>query len=167
MENPFWQALNVIADMMLLNLLTLLCCVPVITAGAALTAMNDMVIRIVRQEENGILKGYGRAFRQNLKNGILFGLILLAAAGLLYFDYLCALTYAPIFRHAEECGGSGGGILPTDPRDDLFYDGFLAVVHPLLAVRNAGSVPVWVLTALLCLRPADAEDVYAAGRREE
>ena len=79
MENPFWQGLSVIADMMLLNLLTLLCCVPVITAGAALAAMNDMVIRIVRQEENGILKGYGRAFRQNLKNGILFGLILLAA----------------------------------------------------------------------------------------
>ena len=99
MENPFWQALNVIADMMLLNLLTLLCCAPLITAGAALTAMNDMVIRIVRQEESGILKGYGRAFRQNLKNGILFGLILLAAAGLLYFDYLCALTYAPIFRY--------------------------------------------------------------------
>ena len=99
MENPFWQGLSVIADMMLLNLLTLLCCVPVITAGAALTAMNDMVIRIVRQEESGILKGYGQAFRQNLKNGILFGLILLAAAGLLYFDYLCALTYAPIFRY--------------------------------------------------------------------
>ena len=76
MENPFWQALNVIADMMLLNLLTLLCCAPLITAGAD-----------------------GRAFRQNLKNGILFSLILLAAAGLLYFDYLCALTYAPIFRY--------------------------------------------------------------------
>ena len=99
MENPFWQALNVIADMMLLNLLTLLCCAPVITVGAALTAMNDVVIRIIRQEESSILKGYGQAFRQNLKNGILFGLILLVAAGLLYFDYLCALTYVPIFRY--------------------------------------------------------------------
>ena len=56
MENPFWQALNVIADMMLLNLLTLLCCAPVITVGAALTAMNDVVIRIIRQEESSILK---------------------------------------------------------------------------------------------------------------
>ena len=99
MENPFWQALSVIADMMLLNLLTLLCCAPVVTAGAALTAMNDMVIRIARQEESGILRGYGRAFRQNLKNGILFGLILLLAEALLYFDYLCALTYAPVFRY--------------------------------------------------------------------
>jgi len=99
MDNPFWQALSVVADMMLLNLLTLLCCVPVITVGAAFTAMNAVVIRILRQEENGILKSYGRAFRENLKKGGLFGLILLVAAGLLYFDYLCALAYAPVFRY--------------------------------------------------------------------
>ena len=99
MENPFWQGLSVIADMMFLNLVTLLCCVPIVTAGAALTAMNDVVIRIIRQEEGGILKSYGRAFRANLKNGILFGLILLAAMGLLYVDYLCALAYAEMFRY--------------------------------------------------------------------
>ena len=99
MENPLWQALSVVSDMIILNLLTLLCCVPVITLGAAFTAMNDVVIRIIRQEESGILKNYGAAFRQNLKKGILFGLMLLVAAGLLGFDYLCALTYAPMFRY--------------------------------------------------------------------
>ncbi len=99
MENPFWQGLSVVADMLLLNLLTLLCCVPVITMGAAFTAMNDVVIHIIRREDNGILKSYGRAFRQNLTKGILYGLIVLAAAGLLYFDYLCALAYAPVFRY--------------------------------------------------------------------
>lgn len=99
MENPFWQGLSVIADMLLLNLLTLLCCAPLITMGTALAAMNDVVIHIVNQEGSGILKSYGRAFRQNLKNGILLSLILLAAIGLLYFDYLCALTYAPVFRY--------------------------------------------------------------------
>ena len=100
MENPLWQALSVVADMLLLNLLTLLCCLPVVTLGPAFTAMNDVVIRIFRQEESGILKNYGRAFRQNLKKGILFGLLLLTAAGLLYFDYLCALTFVPMFRYA-------------------------------------------------------------------
>ena len=99
MENPFWQGLSVIADMMLLNLLTLLCCVPVIPWGAAFTAMNDVVIRIIRQEENGILRGFGIALRQNLKKGILLGLLLLAAIVLLYFDYLCAEAYAPVFRY--------------------------------------------------------------------
>lgn len=99
MENPFWSALSVIADMMLLNLLTLLCCIPIVTMGAAFTALNDMVIHIVRQEEGSIVRGYGRSLRQNLRNGILFGLFLLLMIGLLYFDYLCALVYAPVFRY--------------------------------------------------------------------
>lgn len=99
MENPFWQGINVIADMMLLNLLTLLCSAPVFTMGAAFTAMNDMVIRIIRQEEGNIIRGYGRAFRKNLKKGCLFGILLLLAAALLYFDYLCSLAYAPMFRY--------------------------------------------------------------------
>lgn len=99
MENPFWQGLSVVADMLLLNLLTLLCSAPVFTMGAAMTAMNDVVIHITRQEGGGILQSFGRAFRQNLKRGCIFGLIVLAAAGLLYFDYLCALAYAPAFRY--------------------------------------------------------------------
>ena len=98
MDNPFWQGLSIVADMMMLNLLALLCSLPVVTLGAAFTAMNDVVIRIVRQEEGGIVRGFGKAFRQNLKNGCLFGLLLLAVMGILYFDYLCALTYAPVFR---------------------------------------------------------------------
>ena len=98
-ENPLMQGLSIVADMMVLNLLTLLCSVPIVTMGAALAAMNDVVIRIVRQEESGIVKSYGRAFRRNLKNGILFGLILIVAVLLLYIDYLCALAYAPVFRY--------------------------------------------------------------------
>ena len=99
MENPFWQGLSVIADMMLLNLMTLLCCAPLITRGAALIAMNDVVIRISRQEEGSIAKGYWKAFRSNLKKGSLSGLLLLLAAGILYFDYLSAVVYVPAFRY--------------------------------------------------------------------
>ncbi len=99
MENPFWQGVGVIADMMLLNLLTLLCSVFVFTMGAAFTAMNEVVIRIIRQEEGSIIRDYGSAFRKNLKKGSIFGLILIFAAVLLYFDYLCSLAYAPMFRY--------------------------------------------------------------------
>ena len=34
-DGPFMSLLTAIADMILLNLLTLFCCLPVITAGAA------------------------------------------------------------------------------------------------------------------------------------
>ena len=99
MENPLWQGLGVIADMVVLNLLTLLGSIPVVTMGAALTAMNDVVIRIVRQEEGSIFRGFWRAFRQNLKKGVPSGILILLAAGILYVDYLCALAFAPMLRY--------------------------------------------------------------------
>ena len=40
MDNPLMQALGILADLMVLNLLTIVCSLPVLTAGAALTALN-------------------------------------------------------------------------------------------------------------------------------
>ena len=93
------QGLSIVADMLILNLLTLICSLPLLTAGTALTAMNDVVIRVVRQEEGSIVRDYFRAVRSNFKNGLLFGLLLLIAGGLLYFDYLCARAYVPVMRY--------------------------------------------------------------------
>ena len=99
LENPLMQGLSTMADMLVLNLLALLCSLPLVTMGAAMTAMNDMVIHIVRQEERSLVRGFFRSFRQNLKSGIVFGLLLILATALLWFDYLCALTYAPPLRY--------------------------------------------------------------------
>lgn len=98
-ENPVMKALAVAADLLVLNILTLLCCLPVVTAGPALTAMNDILIHMVRKEEGYIIKPYFRSFAANFKKGLVMGLLFLAAAALLYFDYLAALTYAPMLRY--------------------------------------------------------------------
>ena len=98
MDNPVMSALGTAADLLILNLLTLLCCLPVVTAGAALTALNDLCIHLVRREEGSIVKGYFRSFRLNFKKGTLLGLLFLLAAALLYVDYLAALTYIPVMN---------------------------------------------------------------------
>ena len=98
MDNPFMRALSVAADLIVLNVLTLLCSLPVVTAGAAFTAMNDLLIHMVRGEEGYIVKPFFRSFAGNFKKGTLLGLLLLAAAAILYFDYLAALTYMPPLR---------------------------------------------------------------------
>ena len=43
-------------DMMWLNVLTLLCCLPIVTAGPALSAMHYVLYKIYRDEETGITK---------------------------------------------------------------------------------------------------------------
>ena len=40
LDSSLMQGLNKVADLMFLNLLTLLCCVPVVTAGASFTALH-------------------------------------------------------------------------------------------------------------------------------
>lgn len=99
MDNPFMQALSVAADLLAMNVLALLCCLPVITAGAGLTAMNDLAIHLTRQEETYLVKPFFRSFRDNWKQSTLLWLIFLAAAAILYFDYHAAAIYAPLFRY--------------------------------------------------------------------
>lgn len=90
MDNPVMRTLSMAADLMILNLLALLCCLPVVTAGAALTALNAAAIKIVRGEETTPVKDYFLAFRANFKKGTLLGLLLLVILAVLGVDALVA-----------------------------------------------------------------------------
>ena len=98
MENPVMRALAVACDLLLLNLLTLVCCVPVITGGASIAALYDIVIHIVRQEDDYLIRPFFRSFAGNLKQATLLWLLFLLAAALLVVDYLAAVSYIPALR---------------------------------------------------------------------
>jgi uncharacterized membrane protein YesL len=91
-DSPFMQALNRIADMMWLNILTLLCCLPIITIGPALTALHYMCLKMVRNEECYITKGYFKAFKDNFKQSFLLWLLLILVSGVLVGDYYIMRT---------------------------------------------------------------------------
>ena len=98
MENPVMRALSTTADLIVLNLLTILCGLPVVTVGAALTALNTAAIKIVRGEETAPVKDYFRAFRVNFKKGTVLGLIFLLVFAVLIVDYLAAGNAVSILR---------------------------------------------------------------------
>ena len=52
------RTLSVVADLIVLNLLTILCCLPVVTIGASLTALNATVMKILRSEETAPAKDF-------------------------------------------------------------------------------------------------------------
>ena len=99
MNNPFMRALGIAFDLIALNVLTLVCCIPIVTGGAAITAMNDIVIHTVRGEETYLIKPFFRSFKANFKKGTILWLMILVAAALLYFDYYAAVAYIPILRY--------------------------------------------------------------------
>ena len=99
MDNPLMRALSTAADLLVLNLLTLLCCLPLVTLGPSLTALADGCFRVAQEEGDTVAGDFLRAFRQSLRGSFPFGLFLLCAAALLYLDYLAAAAYIPIMRY--------------------------------------------------------------------
>jgi len=64
-DSPLMRFLSRVADMMLLNILWLLCCIPIVTAGAATTAMYHVTLKLAAGEEEGILKTFWRGLKTN------------------------------------------------------------------------------------------------------
>ena len=81
------KKLGVMADLLILNLVTLLCCLPIVTAGAAFTAMHYVLLKIVRGEEGYVLKTFFRAFRENLLQGTILWIIMVVIYAALFVDW--------------------------------------------------------------------------------
>lgn len=75
-----------VADLLILSLLTLICCLPVVTIGASLTALFYVTLKMVRDEESYIVRSFFKSFKQNFKQATIINLIMLVVAFLLYMD---------------------------------------------------------------------------------
>lgn len=88
-----------LADLMVLQLAFLLASLPVITAGAAFTAMHYVLLKIYRNQEGSIWKDFWSAFRANFRQAALLWLIYLGVFLLLYFDLrLIVVTDLPYLK---------------------------------------------------------------------
>lgn len=78
-------------DLIWLNLLTLLCCLPCVTIGASLTAMHYVLLKLYRDEESGITRAFFKSFRQNFLQAflteLLFAAVCYPLAIALYLSY--------------------------------------------------------------------------------
>ena len=74
-ENPVIAFLNKMADLILLNLIFLLCCIPVVTIGPAITALYAVSFRSVRYGDGYVIQTFFRSFKQNFKQSFVAGII--------------------------------------------------------------------------------------------
>lgn len=75
LDSPVMQALNKVADLIWLNILTMVCCIPIITVGAALTAQHYVVLKMVRNREGYITRSFFKSFKANFKQATCIWLI--------------------------------------------------------------------------------------------
>ena len=76
-DNCVMRALGKIGDKICLNVMWLICCIPIITIGASTTALYTVMLRMVKNEEGYIFRGFLKAFKSNFKQSTLIWLILL------------------------------------------------------------------------------------------
>ncbi len=88
LDSPLMQALNKMADLMWLNLLALLGCIPIITVGPSLTALHYMALKIARNEEGYIARGFFKSFKENFKQSTAIWLIQLFVILVLAGDFI-------------------------------------------------------------------------------
>ena len=88
LDSPVMNFLNKMADLIGLNLLAAICCIPIFTIGASMTALHYVALKIVRNEEGYIVKGFFKSFKENFKQATIIWLILLAVMFILLGDLI-------------------------------------------------------------------------------
>lgn len=85
-DNIIHIFLNKLGDIIVANLLFLVCCIPIITIGPALTALYHCMLRTVKGNNNGTTKTFFRAFKENFRQSLIVWLGLLAVGFILFLN---------------------------------------------------------------------------------
>lgn len=148
-DNPFFRWMGKLGDVVALNLLWLLCCLPIVTIGASTTALHYAARKMVTGESVKPASDFFRSFRLNFRQATLVWLALAALGVLvlvdLHFGFRTPGAMGNVFR--------GIGIVlsvlwlmemsfafPLLSRYEyrtgaLLYDAFrVAVTHPMLTI---------------------------------
>lgn len=76
-DNVVHICMNIIGDIVLANLLFILCSIPIITIGPSLTALYHCMLRTVKGNNNGTVKTFFRAFKDNFIQSLLIWILFL------------------------------------------------------------------------------------------
>ena len=90
LDSPIMRFLSKVCDLMILNVMCIICCLPIVTAGASITALYTITMKMVRGEESYIFKGFLKAFKENFKQSTIIWLIMAVLGIFVFVDYQAA-----------------------------------------------------------------------------
>ena len=165
-DSPLMITMAQITDCIFLSLLWLLCCFPVITAGASCAALYDSVYRAYRQGEKNSWGRFFSVFKRNLRPSLLPTLLFLGLLALIFKALIWAwngavlsgLSWAVFAAAALLCVLALGVLGLMFPVLSRFENSFLGLVKNtlFLALAKLPSTLIlgmlYALGILLCLR---------------
>lgn len=99
-DSPFMQKLVVVGNLAALNIVWMICCLPIFTIGAATTAMHSVIYKYISGTDDAVLQPFFKAFKQNFKQATALWLPVLVVIILLgidaFFLYTSAIGLEPL-----------------------------------------------------------------------
>ena len=86
-DNKFFEVLGKITDIIILNLLCIISCLPIITIEASVTATYFVALQMVRNEETYIIREFIKRFKENFIFSTKVWSIILIIGLVLSFDF--------------------------------------------------------------------------------
>lgn len=100
-DNKFFEALGKITDIVILNFLFIVSCIPIITIGASLSATYSVAMKMVRDEETYIIKAYVKRFKENFKDSTIVWILIMVVGSVLAIDlYISDMISSEVTRKA-------------------------------------------------------------------
>lgn len=86
-DSAYSQIMTKVFDIFWLSVISILCCIPVITIGASISSLYYVMLKLVRDEETAVTRNYFKAFKQNFLQSLPVTLLLLVIIGILTADF--------------------------------------------------------------------------------
>jgi len=96
-DNPVWRFVGRIWDLFILNLLWVICSIPIVTFGASTTAMYYCTLKIAKDRDSGgMFTMFFHSFKDNIRQSTIIWIIMAFIGGILFFDIRFFSFYSPI-----------------------------------------------------------------------
>ena len=93
MDNAFFRFMGKLFDVVALNLVFIIVCIPLVTIGPAISALYYASVKSIRRDRSYPIKEFFKAFKRDFKQSFIVGLILVLAAAIIYVDIRFVVDY--------------------------------------------------------------------------
>lgn len=91
-DGPLFQFMKRLLDVLIVNVLWLICSLPIITIGPATVAAFDVTLRMIDDTEGYVGRQFFKAFKANFKNGLPLGIMFVVALYAIWLDFQLLMT---------------------------------------------------------------------------
>ena len=86
-DSGFMRFLDRVSDLFILSVITALCCIPIVTIGASVTAMYHITLRMADGKDGRVIKPFFKSFAENFRKSTAVWLLIMLVAAVVYGDW--------------------------------------------------------------------------------